>query len=73
MDSSALEMFKSLLDSYLIFLISKSYPYWQKYVNGINLTVLGCDPTQDDECPIQTEQNKLYTAIKSNDVCLQNN
>lgn len=56
-------------DGYMDFLISNNRPYWQKYVKGINMSVIDCDPTQQNNCTLELEENKLYTAISSNDVC----
>jgi len=58
----------SLDDAFGRFLIDSTYPYWQKYVEGINMTVLKCSPT--NQCSFPMHKDKLYTAIKSNDVCL---
>jgi hypothetical protein len=57
--------------NYFKFLVNILQPYWQKYAMGINMTVIECDPTQQNNCsiPIPLHDQKLYTAIDRRDVC----
>ena len=42
-------------------------PFWQKYINGINLTVIHCDPVNDD-CEIKRKDNWLTMIVKRDEV-----
>jgi hypothetical protein len=54
-------------NSYLDFLINNYYPYWQKYVTGVNMSLIDCDPHLDN-CTFEIKQEKLYTSVHSRDV-----
>jgi hypothetical protein len=59
------ELVKSALTDDFKFLINIVKPYWHKYVMGVNIAVIECDPTQQSNCsiPIPLHDQKLYTAI----------
>jgi hypothetical protein len=56
-------------DSYMTFLINNYYPYWQKYVKGVNTSLIECDPHLDS-CALEIRENKIYTAIPLGNVCI---
>jgi len=59
------------LSSNIDFYIYNTRPYWQKYVNNVNMTQIECNLEVDNNCFISKYNNTLYTATEKENVSIQ--
>jgi len=53
------------------FNIFNTRPYWQKYINNINMTKIDCNLEEDNNCLIPKSNHKLYTVTNRMDVSIR--
>jgi len=58
----------NLMPSNVDFYLDHAYPYWQKYVNGVNMTQIDCDLREDKKCLNRKSNDELYTVTNIDDV-----
>ena len=57
----------NFISSDIDFYMKNTYPYWQKYVNKINMTQIDCDLKEDKDC-FNRKSYEIYTFTNRDDV-----